>query len=283
MTKKQTDSSTAAPSPLRQVKPKHKLGLKVPPPLRLPHEDLIRPLHLPEIPPVDAQETGPPAEVVVNHQLTTKPPMVVNHQLTTKPPMVANHQDALVVNHQANKIRSKDRHRRDRTLIGIRLMPDIINQMKQFCSENKITTTEFIEMVVNHFFEVVVNQTREKVVNHQSGLVVKNPLDDLMIINTYDDIRALYQKYTGNRWKPSDDRVGQTLNGTDRRLIEIGMLQTLLNARGKRIHSFKYFIPEIELAIEARLQNDTLDIMLKRRREQWTEWQARPRRKREGK
>lgn len=79
----------------------------------------------------------------------------------------------------------------------------------------------------------------------------------------------LYRNYTSNRWKPHDDTAGKEQNGTDRRLLEIGILNTMLNFKGRRINSFKYFLPEIEELQMSKLGEETLDIMLKRRREQW--------------
>jgi hypothetical protein len=224
--------------------------------------------------------------VVVNHQ-----GVVVNHQK-----LVVNHQDDVVVNH-----RKKDRHKRERVMIGVRFTPDMINKIKQFCLEKSITMTDFIELVVNHFF-LVVNHQDDVVVNHQDDVVVNhrarvminddNIDDDIIkvvvnhqnVVNhhekditikmrkTRSDIVILYEQYSGNKWKLRDDRVGQQFNNVDGKIIELGIIQTLFNAKGRKINSFAYFVPEIEAIRDAPFNKDLLDAYVKRRREQWQQF-----------
>jgi hypothetical protein len=82
---------------------------------------------------------------------------------------------------------------------------------------------------------------------------------------------------TGNRWKPADDRCAAQFNEADRRLIEIGILNTLLNAKGKKINSFAYFVPEIDECLTVNLGDETIEIMLPRRRAQWNGLKAKKR------
>jgi len=101
-------------------------------------------------------------------------------------------------------------------------------------------------------------------------------LDDKMIWKTRDDIIILYEQYSGNKWKGRDDIIGQAYNETDGRIIEIGIIQTLMNHRQgahrqEHIHTFRYFTHEINKIIDAPFNRDLLDAYLKRRREVWRE------------
>jgi len=156
----------------------------------------------------------------------------------------------------------KDRHKTGRVQLNSRINPDIKKKIKHFCADTGIQLQDFIELVASHFFECVAIHKDEKV-------AIKLAHDDLMIRKTNDDIIMLYQRYTGNKWKPPDDRAAHVLNNVDRRIIEIGLLNTLLNARGRRINSFAYFLPEIQTLIEINLHKESIDVYLERRRQQW--------------
>jgi hypothetical protein len=118
--------------------------------------------------------------------------------------------------------------------------------------------------------DMMINTTDDDIITESVDVAVHTRTKDVTIPwNTDDDIIVLYQSYTGNRWKPADDRVGKELHEIDRRIIEIGILQTLLNAKGKKIHSFAYFMPEIQVLLDVNLQKETLDAFLQRRRQQW--------------
>lgn len=135
-------------------------------------------------------------------------------------------------------------------------------EIKAFAATLGFTLTELYTFAVDH-----LKECREYQIANKSG--VNTPHDDLIIFKTHEDIIMLYRNYTSNRWKPHDDTAGKEQNGTDRRLLEIGILNTMLNFKGRRINSFKYFLPEIEELQMSKLGEETLDIMLKRRREQW--------------
>jgi hypothetical protein len=89
------------------------------------------------------------------------------------------------------------------------------------------------------------------------------------MFKSHEDIIMLYRNYTSNAWKPHDDTAGKEHNDTDIRIIEIGIINTMLNFKGRRINSFKYFLPEIEELQMSKLGEETVQIMLKRRRQQW--------------
>ena len=142
---------------------------------------------------------------------------------------------------------------------------DIYEQIEDFCHKHKIDKL--------HFFEVAAAHLIEAVEVHQKRLVEgQTPHDDLKIYKTFEDIIMLYENLTGNDWKPTDVRVGRDFNETDRRFLELGMLRTILNFKGKKINSFAYFRPEIEFTIEemreVKLPEETVEIMLRQRRKQ---------------
>ena len=210
------------------------------------------------------QKAKPEPEVVVNKNdelLTT----------TCYPPLVDGgiHQEEKNqenVNHQTLKPdRKTDRHAKSKTLVGVRIKNETLEKIKEFCASRKLTSQEF--------FELAADQLLAKVVNHQSELVV-NMLthDDLMIYKTLDDIIMLYKKLTNRKWTTADDRAGAKFNTVDRRLIEIGMIHTFIQAKGKRINSFAYFIPEIQTMIDLHMNNSQLDVYLRARRERLAKW-----------
>jgi hypothetical protein len=186
----------------------------------------------------------------------------------------------------------KDRHKSGRYKLTIRLNLDIANKIKQFCLETELDIQDFIELAAVHYIEnvavhkidvdghknkmwpshddMMINTIDDDIITESVDVAVHTRTKDVTIPwNTDDDIIVLYQSYTGNRWKPADDRVGKELHEIDRRIIEIGILQTLLNAKGKKIHSFAYFMPEIQVLLDVNLQKETLDAFLQRRRQQW--------------
>lgn len=156
----------------------------------------------------------------------------------------------------------KDRHAKGRQQLNVRIANDIFQQIKEFCAKNQLPLQDFIEISASHYIEKMTSHKKEDTAR-------KLAHDDLMIKKTHDDIIMLYSKHTGNRWKPADDRAAERFNTVDRRHVELGILNTLLNAKGKRINSFSYFIPEIEMMTSIGLTTETVGIMLQRRRDQW--------------
>lgn len=159
-------------------------------------------------------------------------------------------------------VRKPDRHDANRERVNFWMDTQQKQEMKEFAARYGMDLTDFFIQAAVRFMEGVAVRTA-------AGVAVNTSHDDLMIWKTADDIIMLYARLTGNRWKPADDKVGRAYNEADRRLVEIGILNTLLNAKGKRINSFAYFIPEIDEAMAVRLSDETIEIMLPRRREQW--------------
>jgi hypothetical protein len=157
----------------------------------------------------------------------------------------------------------KDRHRKGRIKYTGRFEPNIFSKIRHFCVDKKLDLQEFFELAAVHFMEqVAVHQEKEV-----ASMLAHDDL--LMIWKSTDDIIMRYRAMTGNRWKPADDRAAARFNQTDIRLVEIGMLYTVLRTKAKKINSFAYFIPEIEEVLAVKLADETIDALLKHRRAQW--------------
>ena len=164
---------------------------------------------------------------------------------------------------QQVEVRKKDRHSKDRIKYSARFEPTLFNKIKHFCVDKGLDVREFLELAAVHFME--------QVAVHQAQVVdcLAAHDDILMIWKSTDDIITRYRAMTGNRWKPADDRAAARFNQTDIRLVEIGMLYTVLRTKAKKINSFAYFIPEIEEVLAVKLGEETIDALLKHRRNQW--------------
>lgn len=173
--------------------------------------------------------------------------------------------------HNINK-RKGDRHSTDKVKVTIRHKQDFYQKIKDFCQTKNLQLQDFYELAANQYMELVNGHQLDKVAGHQStSLQATNKdmwpsHDDLMIFKSHDDIIMLYKNLTGRRWTAADDRVGAKFNNIDRRTIELGMIQTYIQAKGKKINSFKYFVPEIENIIDAKFDRENLNVYLKSRR-----------------
>ena len=156
-----------------------------------------------------------------------------------------------------------DRHIGDRVRQHFRVAADLDERFRLFRAKHKLELQEFYELAGVHFIECVD-------ANKQLGVDANASLDDrgkMILFKTEPSIINLYLQYNPeNRWKPADDYEGQRYNGKDIRLIEVGIIQTQFNARFKKIHSFKYYTTEIDIALETPLAEDTFEIMLKQGR-----------------
>lgn len=199
----------------------------------------------------------PPA----SHQLAT------NELKSNKNQMVASHQNHRVASH-----RKGDRHSKNKVLLGIRQTADIVRQVKEFCAKHNLQLQDFYELAASHYISHVASH---QPANELATMVASQLAhDDLMIFKTHDDIIMLFKQMTGRKWTASDDRTAAPFNGVDRRLIEIGMINTVIQARGRRINSFAYFIPEIQTMIDLHVDNQNLDAYLRRRRELLTKYRG---------
>ncbi len=162
-------------------------------------------------------------------------------------------------------IHKRDRHASNRIAFFARIAPDINKQIAMFLIEHRIEKQDFLERAAIHFMEFVDIQKSEKV-------DIKISLDERrkMIWVTSPIIINLYLSYLpDNQWKARDDREASKYNGVDIRLVELGILHALLRTEHKRIHSFKYFVEEIEENIAVPLDDETINILLKHRRVQY--------------
>lgn len=167
--------------------------------------------------------------------------------------------------------RRGDRHDATKMRHTVRLKSEISERFRLFCVRKGLDFQDFVELAGVHFLECG-RPLEEGRVDAQTSH------DDLKIYKSHEDIINLYLTLTGNRWKPSDDREGLQFAKTDRRLLEIGMLQTLLNFKGRKINSFRYFVPEIQAvedeAREVHSSSEQIEGVLRRRRQMWEAKQA---------
>jgi hypothetical protein len=156
--------------------------------------------------------------------------------------------------------RTRDRHRSDLVRHAIRLDPAISKLFNDFCEKKDWTFQEFVEFAGVHLLNFADA--------HQNNL--RTPLDDddsNSLYLTRPFIINLYRRLTRNsHWKPADDRAGARFNSADPRVIEYAMMATALRTKAKKIHSFAYFVPEIEAQLEEVAQSgigsEALEAML---------------------
>ncbi|MBA3713932.1 MAG: hypothetical protein H0W76_15990 [Pyrinomonadaceae bacterium] len=158
----------------------------------------------------------------------------------------------------AHKRHKNDRHIPGRTRHHIRLPVEISKAFRTFCIQQGIDLQDFVELAGSHYLEYVGA--------HKSAVVgAKEPIEERrqkIKWKTLTTIVNLYLKYLpGNHWKPRDDKEAERFNGTDLRIIEVAMIAVLIKTQQKRIHSFKYFVEEIEAAMDTELQEETLNVM----------------------
>jgi hypothetical protein len=182
------------------------------------------------------------------------------------PQKVGAHTGGLVGAHK------KDRHKPGRARRHVRLSSEIDAKIQHFLIDSGLNLQDFMEIVAAHFFECVG-------AHKATNVGAQAPIDDLMIYKTRDDIIMCYNQYTGNKWKPRDDAVGREFNNVDPRIIEIGIIHTLVNysqsrTKGQRIYSFNYFVNEIRKVAEAPFDKKYLDAYLRSRREMWAKLSA---------
>lgn len=156
--------------------------------------------------------------------------------------------------------RTGDRHRSDLARHAVRLDPTISKLFSDFCEKRGWTFQEFVEFAGVHLINFADA--------HQNNL--RTPLDDddsNSLYLTKPFIINLYRRLTKNtHWKPADDRAGARFNSADVRVIEYAMMATALRTRAKQIHSFAYFVPEIEAQLdevaESGVGGEALEAML---------------------
>lgn len=190
--------------------------------------------------------------------------------LPTTPPEPAIRQAPRrkVDSHKRRQVDSRkgDRHRGDKVPFNNRLSGGTVNRIKHFCIEHDLEQQEFAELAAIHFMDTVASQKAEK----SASWLASDDRELMILFKTEPSIINLYLRYNPeNRWKPADDYEGVKYNGRDIRLVEYGIIQTQFNARFKKIHSFKYYTTEIDMAFEVPLTEETIDVMLKHGRRRW--------------
>ncbi len=194
----------------------------------------------------------------------------VDINISTKPPDVdinISTERFVDIHTDTRRISTKsDRHRGNRVGLFVRIDPVIEQRIKLFCVERRIDKQDFIERAAIHFIESVDI--------HKEGdvdiLISHDDRRKMIVWKTRPPIINLYMGYLpDNRWKARDDREAERFNDADIRHVELGILHALLRTEQRKIHSFKYFVDEIEEMRAVPLDDSTLDLMLRRRREQW--------------
>jgi hypothetical protein len=167
--------------------------------------------------------------------------------------------------------RKVDRHRADLKRINFRLTPELHQLFQEFRVKYKLEIQEFFTQAALRFIESGGHPQNEMVDSFASQ-------DDRrmkILYSTKPSIINIYAKYhPQNKWKPTDDAIASRFNEVEETIIELAILQTQGNAGYKKIHSFKYYVAEIEHLQEIELQKETVELMLERRRQQWKEFKA---------
>jgi hypothetical protein len=146
-----------------------------------------------------------------------------------------------------------------RTQIAIRISTDLKREIDEFILKQEITQQDFFEMAASTFMSKVLAEDSAK----GASKLAHNNKELIMIFKTDTLIIDCYTRIVGKKWKPHDDRAAESFNGCDVRLIELGIIQTLANAKTTaKIHSFKYCVPEIEAWIAAPVSGESVEIAL---------------------
>lgn len=169
--------------------------------------------------------------------------------------------------HQKEK---KDRHRSERAGFFARIDPAIAKQIAIFCAKRELEKQDFLEQAAIHFIDHVDIHAEAR-----SDIKISHDDRRKMIWKTLPSIINLYLGYLpDNKWKSRDDREASRYNDMDIRNVELGILTTLLRTEQRKIHSFKYFVEEIDEALAVPLGDETINAMLKRRRQQYQDKKA---------
>jgi len=211
---------------------------------------------------------------IVDSQLSTIPAIQIPppSQLSTEPitPAIRQAPARKVDSHRRRRADSRkgDRHRGDKVPFNNRLSETTVSRIKHFCVDHNLEQQEFAELAAIHFMDAVESHQTEK----SASQLAFDERDMMILFKTSPSIINIYLQYNPeNRWKPADDYEGQRYKDKDIRLVEIGIIQTQFNARFKKVHSFKYYTTEIDIALETPLANETIEIMLKQGRRRWAE------------
>lgn len=161
-----------------------------------------------------------------------------------------------------------DRHRSDLIRQHFRISPEFDEKIRLFRAKNNLELQEFYQLAAAHLIDSVDAHKS----NYVDALASHDDRDMMILFKTRPSIINIYLRYNSeNRWKPADDFEGIRYNDKDIRLVEVGIIQTQFNARFKKINSFKYYVTEIDIALEAPLTDEVVELMLRQARRRWTE------------
>jgi hypothetical protein len=159
--------------------------------------------------------------------------------------------------------------------LSLRPNAETLHKFKVFCTEKKLTLTEF--------FEIAGQKLIDLDAQIPESLGVLTPYDDrrldilyktdARIINLFLEYNKIFNEKTD--WKPKDDAVGVKYNDVDLRMIEIGIIQTQANIlegeSGTRVERFKYYTREIDKFTALGYSEQMLDAVLEIHRKRWKE------------
>jgi hypothetical protein len=97
--------------------------------------------------------------------------------------------------------------------------------IQRYCEQQSLTAPDFMEL-----------------------LVEKLTADPFTIWKTAGVIIGHYQRYTKNRWNRRDDLEAVQFNATDGRIVELGIIKTVIHHWGRKLGSFSECVPEIRAA-----------------------------------
>lgn len=184
-----------------------------------------------------------------------------------------NNSDAQNPNNQGKWVKYESQRTTDR--LSLRPNAETLHKFKVFCTEKKLTLTEFFEIA------------GQKLINLDAqipeSLGVKTPYDDrrldilyktdARIINLFLEYNKIFNEKTD--WKLKDDTVGVKYNSVDLRMIEIGIIQTQANIlegeSGTKVERFKYYTREIDKFVALGYNEQMLDTVLEIHRRRWRE------------
>lgn len=219
--------------------------------------------------PVAVQQAAQPASRQADNVASQPATLLASRQAI----VAASQADTLLASQPAANLAGQGKLREGKTLFSVRLPDAQAEEIRIFCDKYKLQIQDFFSLAAGQLMAYVASQDlisrpAGETASHTAGSVASRQAhDDLKIFKTHEDIIMLYRQYVGRKWTAADDRVGVGLNNIDRRLIEIGMIHTIVNARGRRINSFAYFVPEIQVMIDLHMDNTQLDGYLRARRE----------------
>jgi hypothetical protein len=175
--------------------------------------------------------------------------------------------------------------------VNLHISEEIDRKVRQYCMINakpKVELKDFYERAALYYLDILDTQ-------NITSLGAEAPLDDRrlkMLYKTKPFIINLYLRYNtifneisaasaktnwSARWTPRDDEAARKYNGTDPRIVELGIIQTQTNkgiGQG-RIQTFKYYVDEIENVLLSEVGTEMLDTILQYHRQIWTRWTGR--------